>query len=116
MISNPESFRAEARYQGRCAVCGSDGDFDAHHVVERQELRRRGLDQFPIGNSLRLCKRGRCHDRHTSALARVPLTALTEGNLDYAFGALGAYAYDYLARRYAGADPRLEQRLHAFMP
>lgn len=113
MVSNPESFRLEARFQRACAVCGATGEFDPHHVVERQELRRRGLLEWDTRNALRLCKilgaaGGNCHSAHTTGARRVRLDQLLDENVDYAFEALGAFAYFYLRRRYVGEDARVE--------
>ena len=57
-------------------------------------------------DALRVCVP--CHLRHHSARKRIPLTCLTDDNIRYAFKVLGARAFDYLQRRYAGDDPRLE--------
>lgn len=112
-VSNPESFHLEARFQRACAVCGATGEFDAHHVVERQELRRRGLPEWDTRNALRLCQilgavGGNCHSGQSTGLRRVRLDQLRDENLEYAFEALGAFAYFYLRRRYVGEDSRVE--------
>lgn len=104
-ISNPESFRAEARAQFECAVCGSTGSWDPHHVVQRQHLRRLGLPEWDTRNALRLCQD--CHTAHTSHYRKVPLVKILDENVAYAYEALGTAAFDYFARRYSGADPRV---------
>lgn len=103
----------EARSQGVCAVCGKGGPFEAHHVLERQELSRRGLPEFDTRGALRLCKEavGNCHSRHTTATRRVKFSELTEENISYAFEALGPFAIDYLTRRYEVDDGRVEAAL-----
>lgn len=97
---------------GRCRACGAGRAQEAHHVVYRQELRRRGLPQWDSDDGLALCHR--CHERHhNGGRWKISLTVLSSVNLDYAFAVLGAFAYDYLSARYAGEDPRLEERLAA---
>lgn len=118
-VNNPESFRAEARYQRVCAGCGKGGKHQAHHVVDRQELRHRGLKEWDTRNALRLCPLyvpGSCHTGQTNALNRVELVNLTDDNVEYAFEILGAYAFDYLHRHYAGEDPRLDRALREAEP
>lgn len=116
-VSNPESFWYEARAQMCCAECGSTGEFDAHHAVERQELRRRGLPEWDTRCALRLCPlTGGCHGGQTSKLHKIQLTNLTDDNVAYAFEALGAAAYYYLRRHYAGYDPRVEALAEGAFP
>lgn len=104
------AFRAEAKSQRCCAVCGSRGGYDAHHVIEKSHLREWGLPQYVAANCLRLC--GDCHRRHTERSKKVPLSALRNENIDYAAVLLGAgKAYNYLSRRYAGTDPRVTDLL-----
>lgn len=115
-VATGTEFWAAARAQRACAGCGViTGGWDAHHVVERQELKRRHEPQFDARNALRLCNERapgeNCHGAHTSAMRRVKLTDLRVENLDYAFEILGPFAHDYLARRYAGEDSRLKSRL-----
>jgi hypothetical protein len=108
------AFKMAAAKQVVCAVCRRGGSFDAHHVIEKQELERRGLWKWDPRGALRLCKGALgCHDQHTykGGDDRVPLAKLTTENVDYAFEVLGAFAYDYLKRRYSGEDSRVERRL-----
>lgn len=101
------AFRAEARWQRCCQVCGAIDRWDAHHVVERQYLRINRLPQWDPKNALRACER--CHRLHTLRIAAIPLTALTDRNIDYAIELLGAEkAVAYLHDNYAGTDPRLD--------
>lgn len=93
-----------------CALCGVRARA-RHHVTYAQEVRRRGGDLYAQGNGLAICFR--CHERHHSAAARIALAVLPEAALDFAFALLGPYAHDYLARRYAGEDPRILIRLRA---
>lgn len=118
MTSTDRSYEAvdfweAARQQLLCAQCDrATRNWDAHHVIEKQELRRRGFDEWDPRNALRLCSGPlSCHAQHTGAAKRVDLKNLTDENLDYAFWALGAYAYDYLHRRYDGQDERLVRYL-----
>jgi hypothetical protein len=111
-MDNPASFWDEARYQRRCAACGAeDRPFHAHHVVDRQELKRRGAPIFDPRNALRLCddieRNRRCHLNFEYAGLPVALTALTDDNIAFAFEVLGDFAPDYLRERYTGEDERL---------
>lgn len=116
-VSNPASFYLEAQSQKVCAVCGEVSVFDAHHVVERQELRKLKLPEWDTRGALRLCTSdprkmtiigNQCHGGHTGGSRRVRLVELTDDNVSYAFEALGPYAYFYLLRRYTGHDDRVE--------
>jgi hypothetical protein len=74
------AFKMAAAGQVVCAVCGRGGNFDAHHVIEQQELKDRGLWLWDPRNALRLCARPDmgCHQQHTfkGGDARVPLAKL----------------------------------------
>lgn len=108
-VDNPASFHAEARYQGACQNCGKmGGEWEAHHVVEQQELKRQKAPLHDTRCALRLCiGPGSCHGgQHT--IKRVQLTSLTDDNYEFAFEVLGTFAYDYLRRRYSGDDRRLD--------
>jgi hypothetical protein len=83
-----------------CASCGGRtyfGGCDAHHVVYKQhlpvELRWDPRNALPVCDD--------CHERHHNASRRIPLSALTAQNLEFAREVLGAAAGDYLERRYA---------------
>lgn len=102
-----QAFWEAARDQGVCAVTGYRGrDWEAHHVVEAQELRGRRVNEWDPRNALRLSRR--VHERHTLALKRVPLNCLTDENIEYAVELMGVGAYPYLKRYYSGHDERLE--------
>jgi hypothetical protein len=108
---NPSSFHAAARYQRVCAVesCGSGGAFHAHHVVERQRLKRLGLEEMDPRNALRLCLR--CHMQHEFAgpgKVDIALSELTDENIEYAFEVLGLVAAVYLESHYTGTDRRVD--------
>lgn len=111
-MNNPASFHAEARYQGACRQCGRvKGEWEAHHVVDKQTLRAYGAPLFDPRNALRACARfpGCCHGG--TVHHKIGLAALTDDNIAFAFEWLGAYAYDYLRRHYPGHDERVEAKL-----
>jgi hypothetical protein len=116
-ISNAASFRAEARFQRVCALCGRPNPFHAHHVVEKFILRRMGVPLYDTRCALRLCAPPlHCHLTFEARMLAVPLVALTDDNIAYTYEILdsprarevGAKpAYEYLTSRYAGSDPRV---------
>lgn len=103
------AFREAGRAQGVCQVSGSRGPWDAHHVIEAQELRRRQTDEWDSRNVLRVSRR--VHEQHTLAVKRIPLRCLTDENVAYAFELMGLAAYPYLRRFYDGHDERVELAL-----
>lgn len=106
-----QDFR-KATVRGWCAADDClNQPTDPHHVVYAQHLRRHGLPQWDVRDGLPLCRP--CHEAHHNGSKRLPLTALTDSNLEFAFEQLGAYAWDYLNRRYTGADRRLDALLAA---
>lgn len=118
IVNNRASFKNEARHQRVCAVCHSPGAYDPHHVVEKKELKKRGLSEWDTRNALRLCKilgapGGNCHSRHTTYTRLVKTGELRDENIEFAFEALGLYAYDYLRRHYDDSeeDPRVAEIL-----
>lgn len=84
-----EAFGALAQARGaKCANCGHtarDGPrLEVHHVVERQALRRLGLDEWSLDWALVLCDEpapNRCHTRHGLAFRRVPYERLRPENI-----------------------------------
>lgn len=113
--SGERNREGERRFQDVVAVCRHPecyGDtttsVDTHHVVYRQEVRRQSGDEWDPDNALSLCHG--CHSSHHKRGTRiVPLAALRDTNYEFAEHLLGAdYAYEYLRRRYAGDDPRLD--------
>lgn len=108
-ISNPQSFRAEARYQRVCAVCGAAGAFHAHHVVPKTILRRLRLPLYDTRNALRLCTR--CHMSYEwggPGKIRLGVFRLTDDNLCYCWETLGP-TIGMIERKYGGSfalDPR----------
>jgi hypothetical protein len=89
-----------------------------HHVVYRQELRR-----VARGAAYRTLERDEtnlvpiarvCHDAHHGRTKVLPLWRLPDSAFEFARDWLGAGpAYEYLRRRYTGADPRLDSLLDA---
>lgn len=108
-ISNPASFRAEARWQRVCALCGNGGAWHSHHGVFKKLLKQRGLPLYDTRNAIRLCPN--CNLGLENRSVRFPLAKLTDQCIEYAFEVLGAYAYDWLKRTYDGDDDRVEIRL-----
>jgi hypothetical protein len=105
-----QAFVDTAAAQPRCAACGSEGPWDPHHAgVDEQDLQRMKLPLWDPANALRVC--WPCYAAHHAPTRRIPLSALRDENIRYAFACLGARAYDYLRRRYAGEDPRADVAL-----
>jgi hypothetical protein len=105
------AFKVAAAKQVRCAVTGDRHEFDweAHHVVEKAELKRMGipkLKRYDERNALRV--KTSIHAGHTSGVGQIPMRCLTDDNLRYAFEVLGDQAIDYLLRKYKGTDSRFE--------
>lgn len=92
----------------RCRGCLTKKAAHAHHVVYEQELNHRGLPPYDRRNRMALCVD--CHfGQHRNK--PLPVSLLSDENMDYAFEVLGAFAYDYLKRRYSGHDDRLDDHL-----
>lgn len=114
-ICNPSAFRLEARSQLVCAHCRRGGGYHAHHVVDKQTLRRYGLRGnalYDTRNALRLCEgldTKRCHMQFENRRIAIATAMLTDDNILYAFEVLGAFAADFLRREYddAAEDPRI---------
>jgi hypothetical protein len=116
-VQNPASFHDEARFQRACANCGATGAYHAHHVVDKQALRRKlGCSKrddrlYDTRNALRLCDGlhgPRCHmNMEWGGVGRtkVPTKRLLDQNIHYAFEVLGPYAADYLRHEYDDTDP-----------
>lgn len=112
-----EAFLRAAWRQRACAVSRDGRDWDpkvgknweAHHVVEAAELKRRGLHHllWDERNALRL--RPDVHRRHTNRMEPVPLRCLKQDNIDFAFEIMGAGAKDYLDQKYTGTDARVQR-------
>lgn len=81
-----------------------------HHVVYRQEIQREGGDVRDPRVLVPVAER--CHARHHSQMRPLQLARLPDRVFDFARELLGAgRAYEYLRRRYAGEDPRLDALL-----
>lgn len=115
MSREREAWLEEGRRQGACAVTGWSSrvaPYHVHHVIYEQELKRRwgaaynAAKKYDVRNALRVATV--VHGQHHTAHKRIPLTALRQQNIDYAFELLGAYAYDYLTTHYRGHDERVE--------
>ena len=112
--ANQRAFLQAAWEQRACAVsggsdAGKDGrkNWEAHHVVEKRWLKANFKFLWDPRNALRLAPR--VHSRHTSRMKPVPLSCLTDENIEYAFEVMGSSAYDYLTRLYDGEDERVER-------
>lgn len=101
-----EGFWLEARYQRCCAVTGSTKEFEAHHVVEKRWLKANGFPLWDRRNALRL--HPDVHGAHTSRMKKIPMSALREENIDYAFEIMGDRAMNYLPENYEGSHPHFE--------
>lgn len=121
-ISNPASFYDEARCQVVCAVCGDPGEFEAHHVISKQRLKRIGLIHrlYDPRNALRLCKRdNRCHmNREHGGVNRVtvPTEKLTDENICFIWETLNVAGQNLLEREYSGIDRRYSRHTEGNCP
>lgn len=86
------------------------GRLALHHVVYRQTVIREGGDPWDPRNAFTICASG--HARHHHRTRPIPLAALPDSAYEFAADLLGAEAaFNYLTRRYAGTDPRLDELL-----
>lgn len=109
IISNPASFHAEAQFQRVCAYCGKPGSFQAHHVVPKQDLRRRGKPLHDTRCALRLCEglnTDKCHMRIEKGIYVLETAKLKQVNICYVWETLGVAGYNMLDRDYTGAERR----------
>lgn len=101
----------KTRFKSGQLRCQAPGCFKRghheHHVVYQQEVARRGGDEWDSDNALRLCHS--CHSSHHRRGRILPVSILRDENIKFAFTLLGAFAYDYLRRRYIEDDERLER-------
>lgn len=110
-ISNPASFREEAQFQRVCARCGGGGDYQAHHVVPKQDLKRRGLVHklYDPRNALRLCEGldgNRCHMRFEKRMLVIETKLLLPANICFIWETLDVAGQNFLERTYTGVDRR----------
>jgi hypothetical protein len=107
-VSNPASFRAEARWQRVCAVCGAAGSFHAHHVLPKHLLRRLKLPRYDTRGALRLCEH--CHMQFEwggPGKVEIAVRCLTDQNICYLYEVLGVTVVQ-LEGKYSNfdVDPR----------
>lgn len=77
-----------------------------HHVVYEQHVERAGGDLRDPRNLVGLCVRCHLGGQHQRQ-APLPIAVLPDAVFEFAVELLGAgAAFEYLARRYAGRDPR----------
>lgn len=98
--------RAEVGRTGRRLV--------QHHVFYAQHVENAGGDVWDPRNSLTVCGGGPvgCHELHHGRSCPIRLADLPDSVYEFGrevFG--GPAAYEYLARRYAVGDPRLDELL-----
>lgn len=91
----------------KCVLCPSRSNLMLHHVTYEQHVDREGGDISDPRNGLTVCSR--CHEGH-HGLHRIALVALRDENYAFAVELFGRdAAYEYLRRRYSGADQRLDR-------
>lgn len=109
-------FQEEAWRQRECAVSKDRRDFadgrknwEAHHVVEARWLKGHGHRDklYDRRNAIRLTPD--VHRRHTNRMEPIPLLALTDDNIEFAFEVMGVLALEYLTRLYTGTDARVQR-------
>lgn len=90
---------------GRC-VCGCGRRaVQQHHVVYAQEVRRAGGSVSDRRNLVPVAHV--CHEAHHQRRAPFAMHVLPDSVFEFAAELFGrGAAYEYLARRYAGGDPR----------
>lgn len=110
MISNRASFHDAARFQVACAFCGAIGRaFEAHHVIKRQRLRRRGLPEWDTRGAVRLCEglgTNGCHHAIEKGRDRLDTARLPQAAICYVWECLGLAGYNMLAAAYTPAESR----------
>lgn len=96
--------------RGRCVQCGQavrrlgdSWEWQAHHVVPKQRLRREGLHArvWDAANGVVLCRR--CHERHELAVRRVSPKNLPGRCRDFA-ASLGTWGSDLVDRLHSAGD------------
>src|SRR2546430_5742237 len=108
-ISNPASFREEARFQRVCAMCGSSGAYHAHHVVPKQWLSRNGQVHrlYDPRNALRLCDGldgPRCHMNFESRKLVIETARLPPNAMCFIYETMGVAGQNFLERMYTGVE------------
>lgn len=123
-MSKHKIDRGGISMKGCICGCGRKRGLQLHHVIYRQELRRhvpRAPDGLPnivseialLGDRRNLIPVGpKCHAAHHNRQRPFHLRWLPSETFEFAAETLGAdRAYEYLRRRYAGDDPRLDALL-----
>lgn len=93
-----------------CVRCGASG-IERHHAIYEQHVVREDPEQrYNVANRVGLCVAH--HKAHHARINVLPLAALPDSVYAFAAELLGApRAYEYLRRRYAGGDVRLDALL-----
>lgn len=94
-----------------CEVCGARRVTHGHHVIYEAEVaRHRPTERHDLRNRLVVCVP--CHGSHHKRTKPIHLNNLPDSVFQYGAELLGpGRAYEYLRRRYDGADPRLDALL-----
>jgi hypothetical protein len=99
------SSEQDTRERARC-ICGcGQRAVHRHHVVYAQAVEREGGDVTDARNLVPVAFS--CHGAHHGRSRPFELRMLPDSVFEFARELLGAYGADYLRRRYAGDDPRL---------
>lgn len=94
----------------RCANGCGHRAVHRHHAVYAQHIRQHGGSTRDPRALVPVCNG--CHSAHHNAYRRLALTVLPDAVFEFAAELLGGPgAHAYLARYYAGADPRLDALL-----
>lgn len=104
---NPARDAWMATPMRHCAACGETRNLERHHVIYEQHVVAAKGDPWDIANQLVLCRgcHSEAHSKHNLPLAVLPSSAF-----DFGVQLLGEGAtFEYLRRRYAGTDPRLQR-------
>jgi hypothetical protein len=108
--NEPRWYSTMRDYCQSPSCLGARGCLAQHHICYAQTVGREDGDLFDPRNGMTLCTS--CHLKHHNRHAVLPLTALPSPAFEYAAELLGPEkAYNYLQRRYAGDDPRLDALL-----
>jgi 5-methylcytosine-specific restriction endonuclease McrA len=93
--------------------CGDgSGKLQIHHVVYEQHVKHEGGNRFDPRNGMTLCQS--CHGSHHGRSRVIPVSALSDGALEFATELFDGDAFTaalYLYRRYRGDDPRVAAML-----
>ena len=87
----------------------------AHHIIYQQHVRRAGGDLYDPRNLVVVSDVE--HERHHNRSRPFALSQLPDSAFEFAAELLGPdAAFNYLRRRYAGDDPRLDALLETLQP